>query len=320
MKTENKLIKTFCLIITFMMAGTAANAAGGILGDVNHDGTITMSDANMVVNYFLAATKPNDFDKRAGDVNNDGDITMSDANQIVNMFLSGAEPKVLSDPNGHEYVDLGLSVKWATCNIGAGSPIDRGAYFAWGETEPKNDYTTDTYEWCDGSVNALTKYNTSSPYGTVDNKTTLEPGDDAAVVHWGGSWRMPTRAEMRALCDSCYWEWTMEYTIHSMYGYIVYKAKSKDDMGVKKTKTNNAQTKNIYTLSDPHIFLPITGFYKGTLIKQYNSDGYGQYWSSTLGNTLPYYAYRLSFSSTSGGGGNTDYDRRQGRCVRAVLP
>ena len=315
MKTENKLIKTFCLIITFMMAGTAANAAGGILGDVNHDGTITMSDANVVVNYYLATAKPNDFDKKAGDVNNDGDITMSDANQIVNMFLSGAEPQLLPDANGHDYVDLGLSVKWATCNIGASSPIDHGNYFAWGETEQKRDYTSDTYEWCDGSVNALTKYNTSNHYGIVDNKTTLEPGDDAAVVHWGGSWRMPTRAEMRALCDSCYWEWTT----HSMYGYIVYKAKSKDDMGVKKTQTNNAQTKNIYTLSDPHILLPITGFYKGSQIKESEYYGYGQYWSSTLGNTFPSYAYRLSFSPTSGGG-CTDYDRRQGRCVRAVLP
>ena len=59
-----------------------------LLGDVNHDGSVTMADANMVVNYFLASNKPEDFDTTAADVNNDGYITMADANQTVNMFLS----------------------------------------------------------------------------------------------------------------------------------------------------------------------------------------------------------------------------------------
>ena len=60
-----------------------------IRGDVNHDGSVTMADANMVVNYFLAANKPEDFDTTAADVNGDGEVTMADANQIVNMFLGG---------------------------------------------------------------------------------------------------------------------------------------------------------------------------------------------------------------------------------------
>ena len=58
-----------------------------LLGDVNHDGSVTMADANMVVNYFLATDKPEDFDTTAADVNEDGYVTMADANQIVNMFL-----------------------------------------------------------------------------------------------------------------------------------------------------------------------------------------------------------------------------------------
>ncbi len=58
-----------------------------LLGDVNHDGSVTMADANMVVNYFLASNKPEDFDTTAADVNEDGSVTMADANQIVNMFL-----------------------------------------------------------------------------------------------------------------------------------------------------------------------------------------------------------------------------------------
>ena len=62
-----------------------------LLGDVNHDGSVTMADANMVVNYFLATDKPEDFDTTAADVNKDGSVTMADANQIVNMFLGGGQ-------------------------------------------------------------------------------------------------------------------------------------------------------------------------------------------------------------------------------------
>ena len=62
-----------------------------LLGDVNHDGSVTMADANMVVNYFLATDKPDGFDTTAADVNEDGSVTMADANQIVNMFLGGGQ-------------------------------------------------------------------------------------------------------------------------------------------------------------------------------------------------------------------------------------
>lgn len=62
-----------------------------LLGDVNHDGSVTMADANMVVNYFLATDKPDGFDTTAADVNEDGSVTMADANQIVNIFLSGGQ-------------------------------------------------------------------------------------------------------------------------------------------------------------------------------------------------------------------------------------
>ena len=89
--------------------------------------------------------------------------------------------------NGYAYVDLGLSVKWATCNVGASKPEDYGDYFAWGETTTKSTYNWSTYKYCKGAYNNLTKYNTSSGYGSVDNKTTLELSDDAARANWGGS-------------------------------------------------------------------------------------------------------------------------------------
>ena len=106
--------------------------------------------------------------------------------------------------NGHEWVDLGLpsGTKWATTNVGATTPEEYGDYFAWGETEPKSDYSWSTYKWCNGSSTTMTKYCESSSYGTVDNKTILELSDDAANVKWGGKWRMPTVEEIEELLNT----------------------------------------------------------------------------------------------------------------------
>ena len=105
----------------------------------------------------------------------------------------------------HEWVDLGLpsGLKWATCNVGASSPEDYGDYFAWGEVEPKSNYSWSNYKWCNGSSTSLTKYNKKSANGIVDNKTVLEPDDDAAHFNWGGNWRMPTIDEFNELRSNC---------------------------------------------------------------------------------------------------------------------
>lgn len=73
----------------------------------------------------------------------------------------------------HEYVDLGLpsGTLWATCNIGANSPEEKGYYISWGETQPKEEYTWDTYKYCRGSLETMTKYNVASQYGLIDNLT-----------------------------------------------------------------------------------------------------------------------------------------------------
>lgn len=97
--------------------------------------------------------------------------------------------------NGREYVDLGLSVKWATCNLGADSPEDYGNYFAWGETKPKRNST----------------YSYPDPF-------TILLSDDAAHVNWGGSWRMPTVEEQEELVTKCTLKWT---TQNGVSGYKV---------------------------------------------------------------------------------------------------
>lgn len=106
-----------------------------------------------------------------------------------------------------ESVDLGLSVEWASWNIGAENPEDFGGYYAWGEIEPKSEYSWDNYKWCNGSEKTLTKYNFKEEYGAVDNRTVLEPEDDIAHVSWGGAWRMPTEKEYTELITKCTWDW-----------------------------------------------------------------------------------------------------------------
>ena len=106
--------------------------------------------------------------------------------------------------NGHEYVDLGLpsGLKWATCNVGATTPEDYGDYFAWGETNPKAEYTLE---------NSIT-------YGEQMSDISGNAQYDAAAANWGGSWRMPTREEMQELVDNCTWTWT---TMNDVNGYRV---------------------------------------------------------------------------------------------------
>lgn len=96
----------------------------------------------------------------------------------------------------HEWVDLGLpsGTLWATCNVGAETPEDSGYLIAWGETEPKETYSWDTYRYYEGGV--VTKYNAS------DGLTELEPEDDAATANWGSDWKTPTKEQFDELISN----------------------------------------------------------------------------------------------------------------------
>ena len=139
--------------------------------------------------------------------------------------------------NGHQYVDLGLSsgLKWATCNIGADSPEDYGNYYAWGETETKAEYTQD---------NSVT-------YGQQLNDISGNAQYDAATANWGGSWRTPTKDEIRELIYNC--NWTPE-TQNGVDGF--------------KVTGNNGN----------YIFIPASGYRDGSSLYIY---GECYYWSST---------------------------------------
>ena len=164
--------------------------------------------------------------------------------ESTNATIMAEQEVTMPEP---EYVDLGLSVKWATFNVGATSPEDYGDYFAWGETEPKENYNWATYKWFDGTDANMTKYN------ATDGKATLEPEDDAAYVNWGSNWRMPSCEESVELKDKCDWEWT---TSNNINGYRV------------KGPNGNS------------IFLPAGGVRIGNA--SYAIGEYGYYWSSSL--------------------------------------
>ncbi len=189
-----------------------------------------------------------------------------------------------------EAVDLGLSVKWATCNLGAFVPEEYGCYFAWGETQPKSTiYDWSTYKWCNGSYNTQTKYCKQNSCGTVDNKTILETADDAASVNWGGAWRMPTNAEMTELEEQCTWVWTIQNGVRG------YKVTSK--------------------LNGNSIFLPAAGYRS---ISSLRNAGCGYYWSSSLSTSYSDGACNVNF----GDRGVSRYDNRRshGFSIRPVCP
>jgi len=168
-----------------------------------------------------------------------------------------------------EPVDLGLSVQWASWNVGASAPEEYGAFFAWGETAPKVswviDYYWSTYKWCKGTDSSMTKYCTNSSYGFngfTDNKNKLMLEDDAAAANWGDNWRMPTYSEMNELRTQCTWTMT---TLNGVSG--------------RKVTSN----KEGYT--EKWIFLPAAGWIGTSMSWDRGSSGY--FWTSSLNVTRP---------------------------------
>ena len=214
-------------------------------------------------------------------------LVFSAALVLVGCNSNPNEPEGGGSANGHKYVDLGLSVKWATMNVGATTPEGYGDYFAWGETSTKDTYDWSTYFDTNDGGDTFTKYNNEG------GKTVLDPEDDAAHVNWGGSWRMPTKAEWQELLDNCTWTWTTQNGIN---GYKV--------------------TSNKEGYTDRFIFLPASGSRYDSDIRYVGSSG--GYWSSSRGEGYSDYAWDLRFSS--GRRGHYGSIRGYGRSVRPVLP
>ena len=261
-------MKKFLGLFVLLVLSASFSASASVLrGDVNGSGTVTIDDVTALIDYLLNEDASG-ISLVGADCNQNGTVTIDDVTSLIDYLLSDSWPEA-----AHEWVDLGLpsGTLWATCNIGADSPEDYGDYFAWGETEPKEVYNWSTYKWCMGSNTTMTKYCSNSNYGTngfVDNKTELDPEDDAAYVNWGPSWRMPTMGQQEELCEECTWQWT---TLNGVNGYMI--------------TGSNGKT----------IFMPAAGYRWNDSLD--DAGSYGCYWSRTLYSSSPYYAYSLYFDS-----------------------
>ena len=170
-----------------------------------------------------------------------------------------------------DVVDLGLTVKWATCNIGASSPEEYGEYYSWGEVSPKHYYYYNTYKWCKGESMTIIKYCSYPSYGDnsfSDGETILHYSDDVAYLKY--KMRIPTKAEWEELITYCTWMWS------SLNGVTGYKVKS-----------------NVPGYTNKWIFIPASGYY--LMGELHVSKEMGYYWSSVIGS-VPDYASTLGFT------------------------
>ena len=171
-------------------------------------------------------------------------------------------------------MDLGLpsGLLWAKCNLGATTPEGHGDYYAWGETTTKEAYNWSTYKYCtidaEGGLQTLTKYNTSTYYGTPDNLTTLQAIDDVAAQKLGDGARMPTKEDWEELIDKTTTEWT---TVNGVNG--------------RKFTAANGNS----------LFLPAAGYRWGDELD--DAGSYGLYWSSSLDADDPSGAWDFYFYS-----------------------
>lgn len=265
-KVDLKKYQSYEFGIYYCSASDIANDNDGVLIEgkdlVGNEFTINLKDLTENTEYFYSAyLRVGDLEYELGDVkvfttlassgNSSGTGNPSDSEEPLTH-----SPGTTGIDNGFVYVDLGLSVKWATCNVGALSIKNNGHYFSWGEIKPKKDYRWETYEYGlpYGEI-GLTKYCYNSEHGVVDNLRELKMEDDAAHVYWGGLWRMPTKEELFELRIKCDWEF---YEGTDACGYIV-------------TGPNGNS-----------IFMPNAGKYSYESVDDECNMGY--YWSSTLGD------------------------------------
>lgn len=176
--------------------------------------------------------------------NNDDNQTDNNNENNNSNKSNNSNPTISGSHKGYDYVDLGLSVKWATYNVGAKSPDDYGAYYAWGETNTKSNYSYETYKF---TVYEKPGFRYSNPGDIMSTKY------DAATQNWGGYWRIPTCAEFEELISNCSSKW------------VVYKGVS----GRMLTARNGNS-----------LFLPASGEYNDTKIE--DKGVAGEYWTGQI--------------------------------------
>lgn len=235
-----------------------------IIVNENNDNESNSSQEILLSDKKPPIVEPSIQDTRESSRNTNNTVNSSQVSETYYQVVSGVNA-------GREYVDLGLSVMWATCNLGAFKPSDTGRFFAWGEVNDKSDYTWDTYTLRTSGTNmynaVFSKYDSGN--GSLSN---LETTDDAACSIWSGGWRIPTKADFEELINNCKWNWTM---VDGVYGYVITSKKSGFDQN--------------------SIFMPAAGFMQRKTVQ--DNSSHGSYWTSVL-STSSHSAFFLGFNST----------------------
>lgn len=228
---------------------------------------------------------------------NNGEAVEYLSAQVKDLFFYDSEASSTSQEtgslDGYGYVDLGLSVLWATHNVGASSPAGRGGLYAWGETaEEVGDtsvlyptaYSALQYKYSlDDKIDSVSKYCVVDTFGVVDNLVRLEASDDAASVNWSSKWRMPTVEELSELMENCSVLFTDDYEGTGVSGILL--------------------TSKVPGYTDRSIFLPGNGYIQ---YEQKPTDAEGKeladpyYWSSSLCEARCWLAWQMTFSLNRG--------------------
>ena len=224
--------------VTTSSATNVTTSSATIGGNVTSDGGTTVTERGVC--YSTSSSNPTTSNSKKSSGSGLGNFTVNLSNLSAGTkyyvrayainevgtsygstisFTTEQSSSTSNTENGHQYVDLGLSVKWATCNVGTTKPEGYGDYFAWGETRSKSYYN-------------------GSSYSYYDNPTTLPLSADAARANWGGKWRMPTIDEFEELRNNCTWKWTTQngvngykVTSNSNGNYIFLPAAGYRDLG-----------------------------------------------------------------------------------------
>ena len=224
--------------VTTSSATNVTTSSATIGGNVTSDGGTTVTERGVC--YSTSSSNPTTSNSKKSSGSGLGNFTVNLSNLSAGTkyyvrayainevgtsygstisFTTEQSSSTSNTENGHQYVDLGLSVKWATCNVGTTKPEGYGDYFAWGETRSKSYYNGSSYTY-------------------YDNPTTLPLSADAARANWGGKWRMPTMHELEELRSKCTWTWTTQngvngykVTSNSNGNYIFLPAAGYRDLG-----------------------------------------------------------------------------------------
>lgn len=177
-------------------------------------------------------------------------------------LVTDVDPAVVAglcpDSNHPHIIDMGEAGKWACCNVGASAPWEYGGYYAWGETEEKDNYSWENYIHCDSS------YETCHDLGSDIAGTEY----DVAHVKWGGNWCMPNNEQLTILHYKC---------------------------AVETTSVNGINGQKLTAPNGGMIFIPASGYRYGELTKDVGTDV--NFWSSTQNTGFSYYAYFFNFTS-----------------------